>query len=93
MFNSRSELFEHLLWNDAVMRRQVGDVCKPIAEWLTHSWKPLSKYRWLVGDKASIDHHLIADQSQVGCHYIAKILAVFVVKATAPPSDTGLWLT
>ena len=32
IFNSRSDLLEHLLRNDAVMRRQVGDVCKPIAK-------------------------------------------------------------
>ena len=32
IFNSRSDLFEHLLRNDAFMRRQVSDVCKPIAD-------------------------------------------------------------
>ena len=44
IFNSRSELFQHLLRNDAVMRRQIGDVCKPIAEWLAHAWKSLCNW-------------------------------------------------
>ena len=39
--NSRSDLFECVLRNDAAVRRHVGDVCKPIAESLTHASKPL----------------------------------------------------
>ena len=50
-------------------------------------------YRRLVGDKAPIDHRLIADQSQIGRRYIAKIPALFVVKPIAAPSETDLRLT
>ena len=41
--------------------------------------------RQLVGDKAPINHRLIADQSQIGCRYIP---ALFMVKAIATLSET-----
>ena len=44
IFNSRSDFFDHLLRNDAVKRRQVGEVYKPIAEWLAHARKPLCNW-------------------------------------------------
>ena len=44
IFNSPSDLIKHLLRDDAVMRRQVGDVCKPIAEWFAHAWKPFCNW-------------------------------------------------
>ena len=72
IFNSRSDLIEHLLGDDAVMCRQVSDVCKPIAEWLTHAWKSLCNW-------SPIDHRLIADHSQIGRCHIAKIHALFMV--------------
>ena len=80
IFNSRSELLEHLLWNDAVMRRRVSDVCKPIAEWSAHAWKPLCNWsptsrplsanrspphRWSVTDGSPL-HYEDTDHRTVG---------------------------
>ena len=44
-------------------------------------------------DKALIDHRLIADQSQICRRYIAKILALFMMKPIAAASETDLRLT
>ena len=90
ILNSPSDLFEHLLRNETVMRRQVGDVCKPIEDKrLAHAWKPLCNWP----PTSPIDHRLIADQSQIGRRYIAKISARFVVKLIAAPTKTDLRVT
>ena len=51
------------------------------------------RYRSPTGDQAPIDRRLIADQSQIGRCYTAKIPALFVVKPIAAPSEIDLRLT
>ena len=63
IFKSRSDLFEHLLQNDAVMCKQVGDFVNPLPM-IDACLETTATDRRLVCDRAPIDPRLIAFQAQ-----------------------------
>ena len=64
------ELFEHLLRNDTVIRRQVGDVCKHIADWRRTHGNHFATDSPPVANKAQIElphHWSVTDRSLLHC--------------------------